>query len=130
MFRNYLKISFRNLMKHKSFALINIFGLALGLTCCIIITKFVMSETGYDTYHKNGERLYRVSIESEMLKSGESWKGAMSPILWGPALVKEYPEIETASRMPGLSLRLRCCSDNSVGQRGYSYPQDYRCSTT
>jgi len=99
MFRNYLKISVRNLLKHKSFALINILGLALGLTCCIIITKFVISETGYDTYHEKGNRIYRVSIESEMIKSGESWKGALSPILWGPALKKEYPDIENYTRI-------------------------------
>jgi putative ABC transport system permease protein len=99
MFKNYLKIAFRNIKRNKSFALINIIGLALGLTCCIIITKFVISEVGYDTYHKNVDRLYRVSIESELLKSGKSWKGAMSPILWGPALVKEYPEIESYTRL-------------------------------
>jgi len=81
MFKNFLKISIRNLLKHKSFALINILGLALGMMCCIIITKFVISEVGYDTYHENGDRLYRVSIESELIKSGESWKGALSPIL-------------------------------------------------
>ena len=99
MIRNYLKIAFRNIKRNKSFSLINIVGLALGLACCIIITKFVISEVGYDSYHKNGDRLYRVSIKSEMLKSGESWKGALSPILWGPALVKEYPEIETYTRL-------------------------------
>ena len=99
MLKNYLKIAFRNLKRNKSFSLINIAGLALGLTCCIIITKFVISETGYDTYHKNVDRLYRVSIESEMLKSGESWKGALSPILWGPALLKEYPEVENYTRI-------------------------------
>jgi len=99
MFKNYLKISIRNLLKHKSFAVINILGLALGMTCCIIITKYVISEVGYDTYFKNCDRLFRVSIESEMLKSGESWKGALSPILWGPALVNEYPELVNYTRL-------------------------------
>ena len=99
MFSNYLKISIRNLLKHKSFALINILGLALGLMCFFIITQFVISEIGYDTYHKNGDRLYRVSVESEILKSSESWKGALSSILWGPALVKDYPEIENYTRL-------------------------------
>ncbi|MFC2088083.1 ABC transporter permease [Calditrichota bacterium] len=99
MFKNYLKISIRNLHKHKSFTLINILGLALGMMCCIIITKFIISEVGYDSYHFNGDRLYRVSIESEVLKSGESWKGALSPILWGPALAREYPGIENYTRL-------------------------------
>jgi len=99
MLKNYFKIAVRNLKRNKLFSLINIFGLALGLTCCIITIKFVISETGYDTYHNNGDRLYRISVESEMLKSGESWKGALSPILWGPALVKEYPEVENCTRL-------------------------------
>jgi len=99
MLKNYLKISVRNLKRNKLFSLINILGLALGLTCCLVTTKFLISETGYDAHHKNGDRLYRVSIESEMLKSGESWKGALSPILWGPALVKEYPEVENYTRL-------------------------------
>ena len=99
MFNNYLKIALRNIKKQKIYSFINVFGLALGLMCCIIISQFVISEIGYDTYHQNGDRLYRVTTISEMLSTGESWKNALSSILWGPAMKKDYPEVENFTRI-------------------------------
>lgn len=99
MFQNYLKIALRNIIKQKIHSFINVFGLALGLMCCIIISQFVISEIGYDTYHQNGDRLYRVSTISEMLSTGEKWKNAFSSILWGPAMQKDFPEVENFTRI-------------------------------
>lgn len=99
MFKNYLKIALRNLKKQKIYSFINVFGLALGLMCCIIISQFVISEIGFDTYHSNGDRLYRVSTISEMLSSGEKWKNALSSILWGPAMNRDFPEVENFTRI-------------------------------
>ena len=99
MFKNYIKIALRNIKKQKIYSFINVFGLALGLMCCIIISQFVISEIGYDTYHQNGDRLYRVTTISEMLSTGNSWKNALSSILWGPAMQKDYPEVENFTRI-------------------------------
>lgn len=54
---------------------------------------------GYDNFHPNGERVFRITVESEVLSSGKKQKGALSPILWAPTLNSEYPEIETTTRL-------------------------------
>ncbi|HEX3079472.1 MAG TPA: ABC transporter permease, partial [Puia sp.] len=60
MIRNYLSIAWRNLKKSKLFSFINILGLSVGLTCCMLITLYVMNETSYDAYQKNAHNLYQV----------------------------------------------------------------------
>jgi len=60
MFINYLKITFRNIIRHKGYSFINIFGLALGLTCFILISLWVKDELSYDTNYKNHKNLFRV----------------------------------------------------------------------
>lgn len=99
MFKNYLKVSLRNLVRHKAFSLINISGLAIGIACCIVIFMFVKSETGYDTYHENGADLYRLTLDTERLSNGEIWTGATSSVLWAPAMKREFPEIVEACRI-------------------------------
>ena len=60
MFKNYLKIAYRNLAKHKFYSLINIFGLSLGIASCILIFAYIGYELSYDGYHKNADNIYRV----------------------------------------------------------------------
>ena len=60
MFKNYLKIAFRNLWRHKSFSAINIFGLAIGIATCLIIILFIQSELSYDRYNEKADRIVRV----------------------------------------------------------------------
>ncbi|MCI0511795.1 ABC transporter permease [candidate division KSB1 bacterium] len=99
MFKNYLKIAFRNMNRQKIITVINILSLALGLMCCILIAQYVISESGFDTYHRNGDRLFRVTTISEVISTGEKWKNAFSSLLWGPAMKKDYPEIENFTRI-------------------------------
>jgi putative ABC transport system permease protein len=61
MIKNYIKIAFRNLRKYKFISFINVFGLAIGLTCCLLITTYVINELSYDRYNKNAENIYRVT---------------------------------------------------------------------
>jgi putative ABC transport system permease protein len=61
MIRNYLKIAWRNLMKHKFISFINLFGLTLGLTCCLLILTYILNEVSYDKYNKDGDRVYRLT---------------------------------------------------------------------
>jgi putative ABC transport system permease protein len=63
MLKNYLKIALRNLFKHKAYSLINIFGLAIGIACCMLILAYIIHETGYEDIHKNREQIYRVAAE-------------------------------------------------------------------
>lgn len=60
MIKNYLKIAIRNIIRHKAFALINIAGLAIGMTCSILILLWVRNELSYDRFHANAGQLYRV----------------------------------------------------------------------
>lgn len=60
MLKNYLKIAYRNLLKQRFYALINILGLAIGLACCLFITLYVVDELSYDNFHEDADRMYRV----------------------------------------------------------------------
>jgi putative ABC transport system permease protein len=97
MFKNVIKISLRNLLKHKVFSMINIVGLAIGISCCIIIFLFVYDELSYDTFHKDAERIYRVTttVQSPQMKAqlATSVRGI------GPALVREFHDIIQAVRL-------------------------------
>jgi len=60
MFKNYLKVAFRNLLRHKAYSLINIFGLAIGMSLCILVLIYVQDELSYDTFHEKSDRIYRI----------------------------------------------------------------------
>ncbi len=99
MFKNYIKIALRNLIRHKAFTFINIVGLAIGMACCIVIFLYVKSESGYDQYHEKKSQIFRLTLNVEGLSTGNVWTGATSSILWGPALKKDYPEIQDFCRV-------------------------------
>jgi len=99
MLVHYVKIGWRNLYKHKLFSVINVVGLSLGIACTIVIFKFVIGEIGYDTYHPHRYRLYRMTVTSEILSTGERRTGALSSLLWAPAMQRLYPEIEKTARL-------------------------------
>ncbi len=61
MFKNYIKIALRNLLKYKGYSFINLSGLTIGMACCILILLFVQDEFSYDTYHEKADQIYRVS---------------------------------------------------------------------
>ncbi|HXS57309.1 MAG TPA: ABC transporter permease, partial [Hanamia sp.] len=60
MIKNYFKIAWRNLKKNKFISFINLFGLTVGLTCCLLITIYILNELSYDRYNKNADNIYRV----------------------------------------------------------------------
>jgi putative ABC transport system permease protein len=96
MIKNYLKIAWRNLMKSKVFSLINVLGLTIGITVCMMIFLFIMNEFSVDKFHKNGKDIYRVMRGYDRSKAPTSY-------LSGPyarALLNDYPdEIEKAVRV-------------------------------
>ena len=83
MIRNYLKIALRNLMRQKSYAIINLLGLTIGLTSCLLISFYVIDELSYDRYHEKGERIYRVVME------GQAPTGEKAILTIGPHRLKE-----------------------------------------
>jgi putative ABC transport system permease protein len=97
MIQNYFRIAWRNLVKNKVFSFINIFGLSVGLTCCLLIAVYVFHETSYDKHHKHGDRIFRLG--TVFIDHGIEEKGANSSAPLGRMMQGEYPEIESATRI-------------------------------
>src|SRR5678809_1610443 len=97
MFRNYLKVAWRSLMKNKTFSFINIFGLSVGLTCCMLITIYLYPEVSYDKYHHNVDQLYQLS--TIFTGNGKESKTPNTPAPMAAAMQKEYPEIIATARL-------------------------------
>ena len=100
MFKNYLKIAWRNLQKNKIFSFINILGLAIGLTCCILITLYIYHETSYDRYHKNIKQLYQLG--TVFVKDGKEERLPNTPAPIAAAMKQEFPEIVETTRLLAL----------------------------
>lgn len=98
MFKNYLTIALRNLVRQKLYAFINIFGLALGVACCPLILLFVEHEWSFDKFHAKANRLYR-AIHVERKSDGAIEAMSYQPLPLGPALIEEFPEIEQTVRI-------------------------------
>ena len=97
MFKNYIKIAARNLAKHKFYSFINIIGLAIGLSCTLLILLYVQNEVSYDKYHSKSDRIYR--IQSEIQFGEKHFDGTTAPAPMGAALVDEFPEVEASVRI-------------------------------
>jgi len=106
MIRNYFKVAFRNLWKNKGFTAINIIGLATGLTTCLLILFFVMDELSYDKYNTKLDRIYR--IDNDIKFGGTHFILAVSPEPMGPAVKRDYPQVEQQVRMRNYGERLDC----------------------
>ena len=102
MFKNYMKITLRNLKKHKFYSFINITGLAIGIACCLIIFLWMQVELSYDRFHENAEDLYRVVQESP--QGGQIFHIDVTPSGLGPLLKERYPEIIDSARYTPTSL--------------------------
>jgi putative ABC transport system permease protein len=101
MLKNYLKIAWRNLLRYKGISLINILGLSIGITCCILVSLFIIDERSYDKYHADAGRIYRV-VKDFVNDDGTKLPDATTPPAIAPAIQKDIPEIEKVVRfMPG-----------------------------
>ena len=99
MIRNYLKTAIRNLLRYKFISSINLFGLSVGLTCCLLILTYILNELSYDRYNKNANNIYRVertflNAETGMLSLE---LGAVAPP-FAPLLQNDFKEIKKITR--------------------------------
>lgn len=122
MLKNYIVIAFRNLFKFKTFSAINIFGLAISMSVCLLIIALVRDQQSYDTFHKNADRIYRVTSELEN-PYGRSHQ-ATSPGPLAPALRSSSPDIENTLRLRQYAGQVSIPNqDNSFGLMGlYAEP--------
>lgn len=100
MIRNYLKIAFRNLLKYRFISFINLFGLTVGLTCCLLITTYILHELSYDKYHHEPQNVYRVTRAFRNPETGAPslHLGTIAPP-FGPLLQNDFKEIRTITRL-------------------------------
>jgi putative ABC transport system permease protein len=98
MFRNYIKIAFRTLWKNKKLSFINIFGLAVGMTCSLLIFLFVQDEIAYDRHHEGADRIYRV-VKDFINDDGSRIPDATTPGPLAAAMKREIPEVEQITRL-------------------------------
>ncbi len=105
--QNYLKSAYRSIRRHRTYSIINVSGLAIGLVCFILIFIWAADQLSYDRFHTNADRLFRV--ESDVNRSGRWFHSIASPVGLSAALEQEVPEIEFAtrcSRFGGIQLRV------------------------
>ena len=95
MFKSYLKMTVRIFRRHKVYSFINIAGLSLGMTVCVLILLWVRSELSFDRFHKNADRIFRVV----RVWPTENAYGPEGPGPLGPALKADYPEIINMARL-------------------------------
>ena len=105
MLKNYFKIAFRNLWRHRVFSFINILGLTVGMTACFLIFLYVHFELSYDSFHSKANRIYRVVCDiktpTEVIKAGgPSWAV-------GPHITQDFPQVEAAVRTTDDELLVR-----------------------
>lgn len=95
MLKNYFSVVLRNLRKNKTFSLINIAGLSIGIACCLIIGIYVLHETSYDRFFPDADNVYRLA--EQQLQSGDYYHVASTPPALGPHLLRNYPEVEATT---------------------------------
>jgi len=97
MLKNYIKIAFRNIAKSKVYSFINIAGLAISISACILIALWIFDELNYDSFNKNADHIYRVYLDARI--NNKDMIAAISPTPMGEYLQKTMPEIKAYTRL-------------------------------
>ena len=106
MLQNYIKIAFRSLWRSKAHSFINVFGLGLGIVCCILITLFVHDELTFDTFHTKANRIYRVHAREDWGEN-QQFSYTVTPFPMGPTLKENLPEVESQVRINKISTQVK-----------------------
>jgi putative ABC transport system permease protein len=96
MFKNYFKVAWRNIVRHKGYSFLNIIGLAVGMACALFILFWIQDELSFDRFHANAGTLYRV--EQDQATGQGKFHVNVTPFPLGPALKAEIPEIKESTR--------------------------------
>ena len=97
MIRNFFKVAFRNMQKHKFFAIINLFGLTVGITACLFIAMYIADELSYDKFFPGSEQIYRLNLHGKLAGQEVYTTTTNSQIPY--TLETEIPEVEEATRL-------------------------------
>ena len=118
MLKNYLKITIRNIKRHKGYSFINISGLAIGMACCILILLWVKDELNFDRFHENADVIYRITDRYPDSSGGYS-STAVSPWPLAEALKTDFPEIVESARLRILTYRLISYKDKKFYENDF-----------
>ncbi len=105
MLRNYLKVALRHIRRKPVFAFINITGLAVGIACSMLVLLYVYDEYAYDRHHEKRDRIYRLNVDVHT--PSETTRQAVSSVMMGPNLARDFPAVESMVRFTGTSGRFR-----------------------
>ncbi len=97
MIKNYLLIAFRNAWRNKAYTLINLLGLAIGISSSIMILLFVLDELSYDRHNEHFRDIYRICIKGKI--QGNEVEAALSNAPMGATLKSDFPEVEEFTRL-------------------------------
>jgi len=100
MLKNYFLVAFRNIKKNKLYSFINIFGLTIGLSVCILIGMYVTDELSYDKMHENVEDIYRITLNGKIAGQEIHTSNSSPPL--AKALIDEASGVESATRIRGM----------------------------
>jgi len=118
MFKNYLKVAMRYLLKHKGFSFINISGLAIGMACSILILLWVQNEMSYDRFHENADNIYLVAGKYEGRDSHDIWMPGPLTLF----LKDEYPEIVNATSYKQMQIKLETVEKSFLSSGSFVDP--------
>src|SRR6201996_7499314 len=105
MLKNYLRVAFRNLWRHKGFSLLNILGLTIGMSACFLIFLYVKFELSYYDFHSKGNRIYR--IVTDINNPSETLHFSVAAPAMPVAAKRDFPEVEKQVRFSPGSVLVR-----------------------
>jgi len=120
MIKNFFKTAWRNFWKHKTFSAINLFGLTVGLTCCLLIGLYIQHELSYDNFELKRHRIARVIMEYQFAGSNASTKGNFTSVRVAPVLKQNFPEVESAVKM-AMYERVVRYGNNLINEKKFMY---------
>ncbi|MDA3813950.1 MAG: ABC transporter permease [Candidatus Cloacimonetes bacterium] len=112
MLKNYFKVAFRNIVRHKAFSFINITGLAIGLICFILIMMWIQDEMSFDNFHQDADRIFITGLDYKI--GNQEGRGIKCNPPLAPAMMAEIPEIESATRFLHAVNKLVTYKDNDI----------------
>jgi len=125
MIRNYLKSAFRNITRQPFISFVNIFGLTVGLTCCLLIVTYVINERSYDKFNKNADDIYRVTRTFYSADGAESLHlGSVAPP-FGPLLQAAFPDIKEITRLYPTGTTALRYQDKLFNEKKAFYADEY-----
>jgi putative ABC transport system permease protein len=123
MIRNFFKVALRNLWKHKGYSFLNIFGLAMGMTCSLLILLWIRDEKSVDSFHANAPRLY--SVYEKQFYDGKVDGGYYTPGVLSAEMKKVLPEVELSSGFTWRNKNTFQVGDKIVKEEGSSAGADF-----